>query len=85
MHVMNNIATATSKGQLVIPAGIRKRFNIKKGTKFSVAEDGSKIVLQPLTDEYFENMAGILKTKGKLSKILINERAQDQELEDKKN
>lgn len=37
-----------------------------------------------LTDEYFEKMAGILNTKGKLTKSLLEERAKEKELERKK-
>ena len=34
--------------------------------------------------EYFEKTAGILKTKGKLTQALLNERKKDKEKEDKK-
>ena len=78
------MTVATSKGQIVIPSKIRRRLNIKKGTKLCITEKGDHIILQPLTEDYFEKMAGILKTKGKLTKALIEERAKDRELEEKK-
>ncbi len=74
----------TAKGQVVIPSKIRRHLNIKQGTKLCVMESGDDIVLRPLTHEYFENMAGILKTKGKLTRSLFEERAKDKEAEDKK-
>ena len=74
----------TTKGQIVIPSGIRRHLNIKKGTKLCVMEEGDKIVLQPLTSDYFDKMAGILNTKGKLTKSLLEERAREKEREDKK-
>lgn len=74
----------TSKGQVVIPSKVRKHLNLKKGTKLSVIEQGNQIILQPLTDEYFENMAGVLKTKGKLTKALLKERSKEKEREEKK-
>ncbi len=74
----------TTKGQIVIPSKIRQRLHIKRGTKLCLMEKGNQIILQPLTAEYFENMAGILKTKGKLSKAILEERQKDKELEDKK-
>lgn len=74
----------TTKGQIVIPSKIRRRFNIKQGTKLYIVEKGGQIVLQPLTADYFEKMAGILTTKGKLTKAILEERAKEKEREDKK-
>ena len=79
-----NTAIVTTKGQIVIPSKIRRRHNIKSGTKLCILEKGDQILLQPLTDEYFEKMAGILNTKGKLTKALLEERARDKELEERK-
>lgn len=74
----------TTKGQIVIPSKIRRRLNIKRGTKLCIIEKGDQIILQPLTSEYFEKMAGILPTKGKLTKAILEERAKEKKLEDKK-
>ena len=74
----------TSKGQIVVPSKIRRRLNMKKGTKFCLLEKGDQIILQPLTDEYFERVAGILNTKGKLTRAILDERAKEKELEKKK-
>ena len=71
----------TSEGQVVIPAKIRKRLNIKKGTRLSVEERSSGIILKPITPEYFEKIPGILPTKGKLSRMLLEERKKDKEKE----
>jgi AbrB family looped-hinge helix DNA binding protein len=53
----------TSRGRIVIPSSVRRRHNIKKGTKLCVIEKEDRIVLTPLTAGYFEKMAGIAKTK----------------------
>ena len=71
----------TSKGQIVIPSKLRRRFNIKKGTKLYIEERGDELVLKAVTPEYFEKMAGVLQTKGKLSKALLEERSKDKERE----
>ncbi|MEW6041818.1 MAG: AbrB/MazE/SpoVT family DNA-binding domain-containing protein [Elusimicrobiota bacterium] len=71
----------TSKGQIVIPSKIRKRLNIKKGTKLYVEERGDEIVLKAVNPGYFERIAGILQTKGKLSRSLLEERAKDKQKE----
>jgi len=71
----------TTKGQVVIPSKIRRKYNIKKGTRLYVEESGDEIILKPVTPAYFEKLAGILQTKGKLSKTLLNKRAADKERE----
>jgi AbrB family looped-hinge helix DNA binding protein len=73
------ITTATTKGQIVIPSKIRRKFNIKKGTKLYIEEKGDELILKPVTAEYFRKIAGILSTKGKLSKSLLEERSRDRE------
>ena len=76
--------TVTAKGQIVIPSRIRRHLNIKKGTRLSIIEKNDEIILQPLTREYFENTAGVLKTKGKLTQALLEERRKEKTIEDKK-
>lgn len=71
----------TTKGQIVIPSKIRQRLKIKRGTKLYIEERGSELILKPVTPEYFESIAGILPTKGKLTKALLEERAKDKEKE----
>jgi AbrB family looped-hinge helix DNA binding protein len=56
-------AYVTSKGQLVIPSKIRRKYNIKKGTRVNFVEDHGKIILQPVTREYIESFCGIFKRK----------------------
>lgn len=73
--------TVTTKGQIVIPSKIRRRLNIKKGTKLYIEERGSELILKPVTPTYFEKIAGVLSTKGKLAKTLLGERTRDKERE----
>jgi AbrB family looped-hinge helix DNA binding protein len=54
-------AWVTSKGQLVIPARIRRRHNIKAGTRVNFIEEGDRIVMQPVTDAFIESLCGMLK------------------------
>jgi len=75
------ITIVTTKGQIVIPSKIRRKYNIKKGTKLYIEENGTEIILKPLTPEYIEKLAGILGTKGKLTQLLLEERAKDRERE----
>lgn len=77
-------ATVTSKGQIVIPAAIRKHLNIKKGVRLSVYEQDNRIVLQPLTRSYFADMAGMVKGKGSLVALLMTEKANEKRRETEK-
>ena len=65
----------TVKGQVVIPARLRKKYGIKKGTQVSLYEKKGEIVIKPITDEYIRAMAGMAGTKGKLLKALREEKS----------
>ncbi len=66
--------TATIKGQVTIPATMRKKLNIRKGTRISVEEQNGKIIMEPLPDDMLKAGRGILKTKGKALKRLLADR-----------
>jgi len=73
-------AYVTSKGQLVIPAKLRRKFNIKKGTRINFVEDNGKIILQPVTREYIHSFCGIFKLKPgekPVTEELIEEHAEE--------
>lgn len=54
-------ATFTSKGQLVVPAELRRKHGIAAGTRVKLLEDQfGRIVLQPLTEEYVDRVMGCL-------------------------
>jgi AbrB family looped-hinge helix DNA binding protein len=71
----------TSGGQVVIPTKIRRKLNIKKGTRLSVEERSDEIILKPIKAEYFGKIPGVLPTNGKLSRMLLEERKKDKEKE----
>jgi AbrB family looped-hinge helix DNA binding protein len=53
--------TFTSKGQLVIPAELRRKHGIEAGTRVKFLEDQfGRIVLQPVTEEYIDRLMGCL-------------------------
>jgi len=72
--------TSTIKGQIVIPAEIRARFKIKKGTRINVYSDGDRIIVEPLVDDIIEEGRGMLKTRGKILRSLIVDREKEAEL-----
>ena len=79
---------ATEKGQIVIPAALRKKYGIKKGTRIQVYEQDDHIILNPLSPEVIraklDKLQGIVKGGPSMTKELEEERARDRELEDSK-
>ena len=73
--------TATSKGQIVIPSSIRRKFGIKEGTRIEIeVDEGAKeIILKPITREYVHSLRGKFKGKG-LLKALMAEKEREREL-----
>ena len=71
---------ATIKGQIVIPATLRRKYGIKNGTKIVITDNGDSIVLKPVTEQYLKNLQGSLRGKGGLN-VLIEERRKDKERE----
>ncbi len=74
---------ATTKGQVVIPASLRRKYGIKSGTKIKVVEDDGRIVLVPITPAYVRKVKGMFKGSGAM-KVLLEEKKRDRELEDAK-
>lgn len=75
-------AVVTVKGQIVVPANIRRKYGIKKGTRVVIIEEHNGFMVMPLDKKYFEQFAGILPTKGKATKSLLAERRKERERED---
>jgi AbrB family looped-hinge helix DNA binding protein len=71
---------ATVKGQIVIPAELRRKYRIKAGTKINVIDTGEAILLKPVTEESLKQLQGRLKGKGVL-KSLLEARLKDAERE----
>ena len=73
---MNTVKVLT-KGQIVIPAAIRKKFNIQPGNALQLFEYGNLIYLVPPVKNPAEDAMGCLPKGPSLSKELLNERKKD--------
>lgn len=74
-------ARVTSKGQLVVPSRLRRKYGIKPGTKIRFIERDSEIVFQPVTREYIRSLCGMLKSDLSVTQELLKERERERERE----
>jgi AbrB family looped-hinge helix DNA binding protein len=74
------VSTITTKGQLVIPAKLRRKYNIAKGTQVAFVEEENRLILQPLTPAFIRSLRGSLKSKPSARAILDQERQRDRQL-----
>jgi AbrB family looped-hinge helix DNA binding protein len=70
----------TSKGQLVIPARLRRRFGIKRGTLIAFTEDERRIIVQPVTRDFIHGLRGSLKGQSSALDVLLQERKRERTL-----
>ncbi len=75
----NEVSTVTTKGQLVIPSKLRRKFGIRKGTRVVFVEENHRLILQPLTREFIDSLCGWLKGSKALD-VLLEERKKDRKL-----
>ena len=73
-------SVVTTKGQLVIPARLRRRFGIKKGTLVTFTEDDGRLIVQPVTREFIRALRGSLKGEPSALEILLDERQRERTL-----
>ncbi len=73
-----NLVSVTGKGQIVIPAALRKKYHLKKGSKLKIEEaNEGTMILEPLTVNPVEKTKGILKGKNSLLDLLLDERKKE--------
>lgn len=78
---MRATATISSKGQIVIPSALRKRYRLQEGSTIVFQEERGRLVLEP------SNFDAIYALQGSLSELpleadLAEERRLERERED---
>jgi AbrB family looped-hinge helix DNA binding protein len=65
-----------SKGQILIPAKIRKQLGIKNGIYFHVEVNDStkQIILTPITRQFIRSLRGKYKGKGLMKALMANKK-----------
>ena len=82
---MNNIApmaqyeyaTVTSKGQLVIPVKLRRKFGIRNGSRIAIREEQGRIILHPMTRAELVALCGSMSGGPSMMKMLKRERKRE--------
>ncbi|WP_447974915.1 AbrB/MazE/SpoVT family DNA-binding domain-containing protein [Nitrospira sp. Kam-Ns4a] len=66
-----------SKGQIVIPAQLRRKYHITRGSNLQILEYGGMIHIIPPVVDPIKAAAGCLPRKPSLAKKLLKERGRD--------
>jgi AbrB family looped-hinge helix DNA binding protein len=74
---MNNTAKVSTKGQVVIPAELRKRHHMEPGAQVRIYEYGEMICLAPVVKDAVAAAYGSLPAGPSLADELLKERAKD--------
>jgi AbrB family looped-hinge helix DNA binding protein len=69
-------ATITSKGQILIPVQLRRKYGLHAGAKVIISDEGTSIQVAPVTAKSIRSYVGILKGKN-LSGALLASRKKD--------
>lgn len=56
-----SIVKASSKGQIVIPATLRQKYRIDKGTKINVVDGDGEIILRPVLQDAVQQARGMFR------------------------
>ena len=72
-----DVVKATVKGQILIPASLRRKYRIERGTALRVYGEKNRIIFEPVVRDPVEEGQGMLKTKGRILKSLIKNRKKE--------
>ena len=86
MTIKTDSVWFTTKGQVVIPAWLRKEFHIEDGTKAVVQATPEGILLKPVTAALIKRGRGIIKRKPgdqRLAEEWVTHQKEEKELEER--
>jgi len=61
---------SATRGRIVIPAALRRKYGIKEGTGLVIFDNGDSILLKPITEKYLRKLRG----KGELKELTVEKR-----------
>jgi AbrB family looped-hinge helix DNA binding protein len=85
MTAIAEISTAkvSAKGWIVIPAALRRRYNIMPGQEIRIVDYGGVLSLVPALRDPICDARGVLAGKGSLTQALLEERDRETAREDR--
>jgi len=74
----------SSRGQLVIPAELRRSLGLERGTRFEVELEDGDIVLTPIREDDWRSYRGFLANESSLTRALEEEWRDERQKEEEK-
>jgi len=75
------VSAISAKGWVVIPAELRKKYNLHAGRHVALVDYGGVLAIVPALADPVEEAAGVLKSEASLTKTLLDERRQERDRE----
>ena len=69
--------TVSNKGWVVIPAELRRKYNLTPGAQVHVVDYGGTLALVPTLEHPIEQATGMLKGSSSLTNALLEEHARE--------
>jgi len=76
--------TISNKGWVVIPAELRKKYNLLPGTEVVIVDYGGVLAIIPALKDPIKQGRGMLKGLPSLTQDLLKERAQERSREERR-
>ena len=73
--------TISNKGWVVIPAELRKKYNLKPGTEVTIVDYGGVLSIVPVSKDPIRDGAGMFKGTDSLTQAIVEEHRQERERE----
>ncbi len=70
------VATISSKGWIVIPHDLRRKYHLRAGDKVALVDYGGVLSIVPALTDPVEEAAGSLKSERSLTRALLADRAE---------
>lgn len=74
--------TVSQKGWVVIPAELRRKYQLAPGTKVQIVDYGGVLSIVRIPDDPINTGAGMLKGADSLTEAIVKEHRQERERED---
>jgi len=76
-----SIVTVSSKGWVVIPADLRKKYDLEPGSRVVIVDYGGVLAIVPALSDPVRESVGLLKGVSSLTQALRRERAEERKRE----